>query len=208
MEDVEKGFSLKYLQNFFNEEESKLFFEEIITYSFEWTFYVLEEKVIRSPRKMIWMADDPELIYYFSQNHLKGLVPKPFTSAIRSIKERVEALLNKPFNSVLINMYVNGKEASHWHSDDDPWLGEEFAVPSVSFGCERQFSIRPKDIPENVTHVILENGSLCVMDGTFQKYFQHSVLEDSSQNIRINLTFRNIEEHLRNVRNSKLYWHS
>ena len=49
-----------------------------------------------------------------------------------------------PYNAVLINIYDDGTEHSGWHCDNDPWLGETFSVPSISFGGERDFCVRKK----------------------------------------------------------------
>ncbi|MFM5982088.1 MAG: alpha-ketoglutarate-dependent dioxygenase AlkB, partial [Sphaerospermopsis kisseleviana] len=48
------------------------------------------------------------------------------------------------FNSVLLNLYRDGKDSVSWHSDDEPELGKNPIIASVSFGATRRFSLRHK----------------------------------------------------------------
>ena len=48
------------------------------------------------------------------------------------------------FNSVLINLYRDGKNSVSWHSDDQPELGQNPIIASVSFGEIGRFSLRHK----------------------------------------------------------------
>lgn len=68
---------------------------------------------------------------------------------VLEIKEKVEAYLKSrdidtTFNSVLINLYRNGKDSVSWHSDDEIMLGICPTIASVSLGETRKFEMRPK----------------------------------------------------------------
>lgn len=81
-----------------------------------------------------------------------------------------------------------------WHSDDEKALGKETAIASVSLGAERKFALRHKgkrnDGPISVR---LEDGSLLLMEGATQTFWQHSVPKTAKITTpRINLTFRTI----------------
>jgi alkylated DNA repair dioxygenase AlkB len=48
------------------------------------------------------------------------------------------------FNSVLLNDYRNGNDSVAWHADDEPELGLNPVIASVSFGQARRFDVRHK----------------------------------------------------------------
>ena len=69
--------------------------------------------------------------------------------AVLEIKAKVESYLKSKditatFNSVLINLYRNGKDSVAWHSDDEIMLGITPTIASVSLGEVRKFEMRPK----------------------------------------------------------------
>ena len=77
-------------------------------------------------------------------NHFNPFQANPFTSQINHLRHRIESETKQIYNSVLINFYPDGNASLAAHSDNDPWLGEEFDVPSVSLGVTRTIVFRPK----------------------------------------------------------------
>ncbi|MFN3299274.1 MAG: alpha-ketoglutarate-dependent dioxygenase AlkB family protein, partial [Sediminibacterium sp.] len=109
-------------------------------------------------------------------------------------KAVVEKISNETYNSCLLNLYHDGEEGMGWHSDAEPELKPNGAIASISFGAERKFNFKHK-ITQEKKQIILHHGSLLVMKGTTQRYWQHQL--PSSKIIkepRINLTFRTIQE--------------
>jgi alkylated DNA repair dioxygenase AlkB len=89
-------------------------------------------------------------------------------------------------------LYHNGAEGMAYHSDDEKALLEDAAIASLSFGAERNFLFKHKKQSGRLS-LILEHGSLLVMQGTTQKNWVHRL--PTSKKIlqeRINLTFRTI----------------
>jgi alkylated DNA repair dioxygenase AlkB len=79
-----------------------------------------------------------------------------------------------------------------WHSDAEKDLKKNGAIGSLSFGAERKFSFKHKETKETVS-LILEHGSLLVMKGSTQSYWQHRLPPTKRiSKPRINLTFRTI----------------
>lgn len=179
-----------YITKFYDTKESKKITQYLSTIPYEYTYYRLYGKIVKSPRKMIWYADNPDWTYHFSKNHINGLSVHKFTPELLEIKKKVEKETDKTFNSLLINEYNPGDSIS-WHSDDDPWLGKNFIVPSLSFGGEWKFNFRLKSDKKHQLTMILENGSLVIMKDKCQDLWQHSLLKQKKP-IRYNLTFRNI----------------
>ncbi|MFM7126496.1 MAG: alpha-ketoglutarate-dependent dioxygenase AlkB family protein, partial [Actinomycetota bacterium] len=94
------------------------------------------------------------------------------------------------FNSVLVNLYRDGNDSMGWHADDEPELGPEPVIASVSLGRTRRFRLRHRET-RDIVEIDLESGSLLVMSGLSQARWMHAV--PKSKRIvepRINLTFR------------------
>ena len=50
--------------------------------------------------------------------------------------------IGRPFNSVLCNLYRDGRDTMGMHSDSEPELGPEPSVASLSLGARAQFCLR------------------------------------------------------------------
>jgi alkylated DNA repair dioxygenase AlkB len=140
------------------------------------------------PRLTAWYAD-PGLTYRYS-----GVVhqPLPWTDPLLAVRRRVEAAAGGPFNSLLLNFYRDGRDSVGYHADDEPELGADPVVPSVSLGATRRFVLRHNHTGERVTYE-LTHGSLLLMGGTLQHHWKHAVPKAAAAaGPRINLTFRRI----------------
>lgn len=117
--------------------------------------------------------------------------PEPWTAPLLEVKARVEQIIPQRFNSVLLNLYRHGQDSMGWHSDDEPSLGSNPAIASVSFGGTRRFRLRHRFQKETTVTLELDHGSLLIMSGPTQHYWQHQVPKTSKPvSPRINLTFR------------------
>jgi alkylated DNA repair dioxygenase AlkB len=125
---------------------------------------------------------------------------RPFPPLLTPLRDRIQDLTGRRFNSVLGNLYRDGKDTVSWHSDDDYASGSQPSVVSVSFGAERRFRIRPKinptpGEPRKSFHFDLGHGDLLIMGDDAQTDFQHCIPRTSRLDCgpRVNLTFRYIE---------------
>lgn len=149
---------------------------------------IIYGKRIVTSRKMAWVGDT-SYFYTYSGTTKKAT---PWTPLLLKLKAQVENLTNSSFNSCLLNLYHNGSEGMGWHSDDEKSLGNNTTIASVSFGAHRKFAFKHKMTKESRS-IKLEHGSLLVMKGETQSYWQHSLLKSLLvQEPRINLTFRTI----------------
>ena len=89
--------------------------------------------------------------------------PEPCTPILSEIKSRVEEVSNVTFNSVLLNYYRNERDSVSWHSDDEPELGTNPTIGSVSFGDVRTFQLRHKADKSLVINKELPHGSYLEM---------------------------------------------
>ena len=140
------------------------------------------------PRLTAWHGD-PGASYSYSGVSLQ---PLPWTGTLSRIKVRVSAYAQCPFNSVLLNLYRDGGDSVGWHSDDEPELGRNPVIASVSLGATRKFVLRHKK-RKDVRPVVLDlsDGDLVLMCRTTQHFRQHHVPKTAAAvGPRINLTFR------------------
>lgn len=144
------------------------------------------------PRLNAWYAD-PGLTYTYSR---KTFEPNAWTDTLMDVRRRVEATTGHTFNSVLANLYRDGQDSNGWHSDDEPELGRNPVIASVSLGGERKFHLKHKRRKElDTVKLVLDPGSLLLMTGATQHNWKHQVPKTKrSVQPRINLTFRTIVE--------------
>lgn len=148
-------------------------------------------KKVLAPRLTVWVGE--EWMTYSYSNHT--LIPKPWTPELLRLKEQVQNHTQQTFNSVLLNYYRDGRDSNGWHSDDEPELGDKPVIASVSLGGARDFQLRHKHGLQENTAIELEHGSLLLMQGDTQSYWQHQIPKRAQAEARINLTFRTIVAH-------------
>ena len=120
------------------------------------------------------------------------LEPLPWTPLLASLRDAVEAACGHRFNSVLLNRYRDGRDSMGMHSDDEPELGPDPVIASLSFGVTRRFILRHKRNKTTV-HLDLADGSLLLMRGATQRNWLHGISKSARPlGERLNLTFRYI----------------
>lgn len=122
----------------------------------------------------------------------KTLLADPWPEELKRLSVRLSRELDQTLNSVLCNLYRDGADSMGWHADDEPELGVDPMIASVSLGQVRRFRLKPRGGGKAMT-LKLDHGSLLVMSGDLQRHWLHE-LPKSRQAIdpRINLTFRRV----------------
>lgn len=165
---------------------------------------------VMQPR-LVAFVGDPDAIYTYSRTRHE---PAPWTPHLAALRLRVSEIAGVSFNSVLCNLYRDGRDSMGLHSDSEPELGPDPIIASLSLGATRRFSLRAKAAhsaagtetdaaphADAKTHgdgvakldLELSSGSLLVMAGTTQRFYRHAVPKQPSISApRINLTFRSI----------------
>ena len=139
------------------------------------------------PRMQAWYGDAGAS---YSYSGLK-MQPLPWTPFLGAIRQKVEALSGESFNAVLLNWYRDGSDSVGWHSDDEPELGVNPVIASLSLGATRLFRMQHKSKKQWAYKLELEQGSLLVMRGVTQHYWRHQLPKTRrAVGQRINLTFR------------------
>jgi len=147
-------------------------------------------KMINLPRLTAWYGENNKPYTYSGI----PMNPHPWTPDLLEIKSKIEAIAKVNFSSVLLNRYRDGKDSVAWHCDDEPELGINPVIGSVSFGATRVFKLRHLSDKHLVEKIELTHGSFVLMKGETQHKWEHEIPKTSKPlTERINLTFRVIK---------------
>ncbi|MCA8832414.1 alpha-ketoglutarate-dependent dioxygenase AlkB family protein [Hymenobacter pini] len=147
---------------------------------------------VLQPRLTAWYGD-ARAAYAYSGLQLE---PLPWLPELQLLRQRVESATGSRFNSVLLNLYRIGQDSMGYHADDEPELGPEPVIASVTLGATRTFRLKPRPaafaetLPEPLS-LPLTSGSLLVMQGPTQRNWLHALPKTARPvGPRLNLTFR------------------
>ena len=149
---------------------------------------VLYGKRIMQPRLVGWAGEVP---YRYSGQTLE---PRAFTATVRALTDSVNTFAGTRFNHVLLNRYRDGRDNMGLHADDEPELGHDPVVATLSLGATRRLSLVPRRPRDGARRSLeLPAGSLLVMRGACQRRFRHGIpREPRVTDERVSLTFRQI----------------
>ncbi|MEJ8757669.1 alpha-ketoglutarate-dependent dioxygenase AlkB [Pontibacter sp. H259] len=178
-----------YAPAFFTPEQSELYYNQLLEQvNWQQEHIKLFGKAVVLPRLTAWYGDKS-----YTYSGLKNQ-PQPWLPLLLNLKTQVELATNHTYNSVLLNLYQDGQSGMGWHSDDEPELGAEPTIASVSFGAPRRFGFRHKQnrAIKNL-YLTVAPGSVVLMQGPTQHNWQHAIPKTAKPTgKRINLTFRSI----------------
>ena len=112
------------------------------------------------------------------------------------------------FNSILINFYPDFDSHLPYHADNEPEIGNDSSIITLSLGTSRCISFRCSSSKEQLIKLILKHGDILTFSRKSQSFYEHSILSSSSisdsdiltdennsifNSSRISLTFRNLE---------------
>ena len=123
-----------------------------------------------------------------------GVVHPPcaLTPRLDAIRQRVERVVHRPFNSVLANLYRDGRDSVGWHRDSDYAHGGQPDIASVSFGAARCFELHDRERGKRAA-IDLESGSVLLMRGDAIARWWHRIAKTARPvGPRVNLTFRHM----------------
>ena len=182
---------IELTQHYFTKSEADSLAATLIASAeFEQQILKIFGRDVAAPRLSAWYGD-AGADYAYSGLRLE---PKPWLPALRAIRSRISHSTGCRFNSVLLNLYRDGRDSMGWHSDDERELGETPTIASLSFGGTRRFLLRHRTRRDLDTLELRPgHGSLLVMAGTTQSAWKHAVPKTARPvDARLNLTFRTI----------------
>jgi alkylated DNA repair dioxygenase AlkB len=180
-----------FYRAFFTEAQANVFYEELYrNVSWKQEQIKLYGKLIDLPRRTAWYADEGRSYTYSGIT----VTPNPWMPVLREIQKEIEAVSGVIFNSVLLNLYRGERDSVAWHSDDEPELGCDPVIGSVSFGATRRLQFKHKRDKALRQKIDLPHGSFLLMRGPTQHCWMHQVPKETKPHgPRINLTFRVIK---------------
>lgn len=185
-----KQADILYYPDFFEDKEADAYFAEFLKHM-DWKQQSIKifGKRVAQPRLTTLYAQNKQPYTYSGLT----LTPEIFSAALWELHQKIFLLTGLTFSHCLANLYRNGNDSMGWHSDDEKELGKNPVIASLSLGAPRRFHLKHKFDPTLKHALELEHGSLLVMQGSTQHFWQHQL--PKSKKIlkpRINLTFRNI----------------
>jgi len=185
------GSRLLLIKEWIEKDEAKALFASLrASIPWESREVVLAGKRMPQPRLVAWIGQ-PGLVYVYSGS---TNITTPWTADLLRLRHRAEAECSEgtEFNSVFANLYRNERDSIGYHADDEPIFGKNPTIASLSLGCPRRFKIQSKATRET-REMILDNGDLVIMSGTFQEHYLHAIPKEGKRcGERINLTYRRV----------------
>jgi len=177
-----------YYPHFLNHQEANNYFKHLKEHT-PWRQDNIKVfgKVYAQPR-LTALYGNNEKTYSYSNIQME---PLPFSQDLLQLKKLVDKEVGTEFTSCLLNLYRDGKDSNGWHSDNEDELGKNPIIASISLGEERFFHLRHKSDKTLKHKIRLEHGSMLLMKGSTQHFWQHQIAKTSKKiEERINLTFR------------------
>jgi alkylated DNA repair dioxygenase AlkB len=136
-----------------------------------------------------WMYErkvlEPRLVAAWSGDDLPALPAK-----LAAIRAAVSAHYGVEFDSVLVNLYRDGRDGVAWHGDTVRKRLAEAVVVTVGLGERRRFLLRPGDSGPATLTLRTGEGDLVVMGGRCQHEWQHTVPKERHAGARMSVTLR------------------
>lgn len=179
-----------FFPEYFNKPDSDRLFKSLTdTIKWQQDQIKLYGKTINLPRLTAWYGANNKP-YTYSGISMK---PHPWTADLLEIKNNIEKEAAVSFSSVLLNLYRDGRDNVSWHCDNEPELGINPVIGSVSFGAARTFKFRHLQ-DKTVKKIELTHGSFVLMKEETQHKWEHEIPKTNKKlTPRINLTFRVIK---------------
>ena len=178
---------VSYAENYLEPDEAQNLFQSLMQkLAWRQESYTIYGKSVLAPRLVAWYGDANAVYTYSGIRHQ----PLPWNRELLEIRDRIGASCQREFNSVLANLYRTGADSMGWHADQEPELGPNPFIASLSLGETRTFKLRHRQ-SKRVVKLELTSGSLLLMGGELQHHWQHCVPKTVlDKTARINLTFR------------------
>jgi alkylated DNA repair dioxygenase AlkB len=123
-------------------------------------------------QETMWMYDHTVTVPRLIARFLPG-DEKP--AELSRVQERVEAYLGVRFTACSVQLYRGGNDSVAWHSDHTEDLIDLPVIAVLSLGATREMQIRSKGRPRKAFSCDLEPGSLFVMSGRAQEFWEHHI---------------------------------
>ena len=182
---------IRYFPNFLNSEKANTYFESFRK-NVKWQQDNIKifGKVYAQPRLTALFGNNGKPYSYSNIT----MQPHEFTRELLEIKKKIELKTDVVFTTCLLNLYRDGADSNGWHADNEKELGINPVIASITLGQERFFHLKHRTTKKHRTKLLLEHGSLLLMQGETQHHWLYQIAKTKKPiGERINLTFRVIK---------------
>ncbi len=194
---IRPGAAVLYVPNYVSKSDADTLYDRVLTEcTWQQGALSLFGKSVLEPRLTAWCGD---VAYTYSR---RPLLPSPWVAGLAELRAQLHVHLpswlgyTAELNHALINRYRDGSDGMGWHRDNEPELGDDPIIVSVSLGAPRQFAMRSR-LTEGgrLSHSwSLGHGDLLVMYGQSQRTWEHALKKTAKPvGPRINVTFRAVK---------------
>ena len=146
-------------------------------------------KKIPVPRREYFVGDSPNYRYFYSGS--VELLAEPWPDFLLEMRSQVEEKTGYRFPTAMGNLYRDGNDSNGYHADDEPELGDDPAIASVSLGQTRIFRLKSRQKGGPSISYELNHGDLVLMEPTCQRDWLHTIPKTKRAcTVRVNWTFR------------------
>lgn len=128
---------------------------------------------------------EPRLVAGWGADELPALPPR-----LAEVRAAVGARYRVEFDSVLVNLYRDGRDGVAWHGDTVRKRMPEAVVVTVGLGERRRFLLRRGTSGPPSHRLESGEGDLIVMGGRCQHDWQHTVPKAAKAGARMSVTMR------------------
>ena len=186
------------VKRIFTEEESKEILEFLKQKAYVYHApYKRYNKMVKVPRGQASFTLNENIHYNYGR--IAGGSPpnEIMCDRLKEITQRVNMVMGRNYNTILMNVYKNNKDCFAAHQDNENGWVKGSSFGTLAFGCERPFVIC-EIATKNREKIIHKSGEMIELPYPMNSFFTHQVPPCSKavDEWRISLTFREIEESL------------
>ena len=176
----------------FETEESEEILKYLLNKNYEYHKpYMRFGKIVKVPRGQASYTIDDSIHYNYKVSG--GSPPNEvMCNKLKEITEKVNKELNTNYNTILMNVYKDGKDCIGQHKDkEDGWV-ESTGFATLAFGATRNFDII-NDETEILTRIPHKSGYIINMNYPLNSENTHGIpSQPRVKTERVSLTFREI----------------
>ena len=182
------------LTQVFTEDGADEIYEYLLTKEIEYHKpYTRFNRTVKVPRGQASYTLSEKIHYNYGNTAGGSPVNEVMDERLREITRRVNEATGNNYNTILMNVYKDGRDNIALHQDKEfQWVpGTGFAT--VAFGAERPFLIENNATRQKER--ILHKKGLCIeMPYPMNQHYKHGIPTCKTDQCRISLTFRQIKE--------------
>ena len=182
------------LTQVFTEEEANDIFDYLLTKDIEYHKpYKRFNQMVKVPRGQSSYTLNEKIHYNYGNTAGGSPINEVMDERLREITRRVNEATGNNYNTILMNVYKDGKDNIALHQDKEADWVESTGFATVSFGAERPFLIEHNNT--KAKERILHRKGLCIeMPFPMNQHYKHGIPPCKTDQCRISLTFRQIRE--------------